>query len=104
MPHGLAVLNGLGFALAWSKEKKLISQKNFERIFQTDLTKLIPRDKALAKVLSQLKDVESIISQDKKRTNKLGIKFIFVQDAGKTKVIPVTVDEIVAEIQRQGQL
>jgi 3-dehydroquinate synthase len=104
MAHGLAVLYGLGFALAWSKEKKMISQKNYERIFQTDLTKLIPREKTLAKVLSQLKDVEAIISQDKKRTNKMAIKFIFIQDVGKPKMLPVSVEEIIAEIQRQGQI
>lgn len=103
MPHGKAVLYGLGFALAWSKNRKILSQKNFDRIFETDLNKLIPRDKDLAKVLNQLKEVEAVLAQDKKRTNNMSIKYIFVQDPGKIKIQQVTVDEIVTEIKRQGQ-
>lgn len=104
MPHGLAVLHGLGFALQWSRERKLLSQKSFDRLFQTDLTKLIPRGEKLASVLKKLDHVEEALAQDKKRANNRMIRFIFVQDAGKTKIQQVGVDEIVKEIRRQSEL
>lgn len=104
MPHGLAVLHGLGFALQWSRERKLLSQKSFDRLFQTDLTKLIPRGAKLASILKKLENVEEALAQDKKRANNRMIRFIFVQDAGKTKIQQVGVDEILEEIRRQSEL
>ncbi len=104
MPHGLAVLYGLGFALQWSRERKLLSQKSFDRLFQTDLTKLIPRGAKLASILKKLENVEEALAQDKKRATNRMIRFIFVQDPGKTKIQQVGLDEILKEIRRQSEL
>lgn len=101
MAHGVAVLYGLGFALTWSLERKLISEKNLNKLLSYDLMKLIPIGEDLNKVLLRLTDIEQLLSRDKKRTQNMMLKFVFVQDAGKLKIQSVSIEEIQNEIKRQ---
>jgi 3-dehydroquinate synthase len=86
--HGRAVLYGLGFALEWSRAKKLL--KNFSAE--------IPEHKSY---LQTLRDPARYLGQDKKRVSESKLRFIFLKKPGKPIIQSVTIPEILKEIERQ---
>lgn len=101
--HGTAVLWGLGFALQWSLHRKVIDQKQMAEILSSPLGFLIPTSSELRKNLKKLKRAKKYLLQDKKKSGKNSLKFIFVHKIGQTRIESVFVDDILNEIKRQSQ-
>lgn len=88
--HGMSVLLGLGFAQEWGLHLGITEQKFVD----------IPSHQG---ALKKIKNLKSILLQDKKRSGKGLINFVFIERPGKVIRKAVLVDEIVLEAQRQMQ-
>lgn len=86
--HGRSVLYGLGFALEWSKSKKLLK----------NLPLTISDHKPY---LQTLRDPARFLSQDKKRVSESKLRFIFLKKPGQPVIQSVSIPEILQEIERQ---
>lgn len=94
LPHGRAILAGLGFALQWSQHRKFLkSESLLELPFLVDHKKFLKR----------LRNSEKYLKQDKKRIGGGKVRFIFLQQPGKTVIQSVLVNDILAEMKRQSQ-
>lgn len=104
LPHGLAVAQGLRFALHFSTQKGLLPAAKRDwllgllqhRLGLPDLQPFlthIPRDLFV-----------SLLSQDKKRSGEKTVRFVFVCDVGQPVVKDVTLEELTTEACRQGVL
>ncbi len=103
LPHGEAVLAGLGFALQYSVHKKILSHKEYRKIKTMPLSDYILTDSKLAILLSKIKNPKAALLQDKKMNAKKSIRFIFLRKVGQGVVLSVTIDELIAEIKRQSK-
>ena len=95
IPHGEAVLRGLGFCLYFSLEKGLISNKNFE-----ELKQLIPPQKKLKKIPPAL--FKKWIMRDKKSIGLKSLNFVFIKKPGLVVSKPVAVRDIIRSARKQG--
>jgi 3-dehydroquinate synthase len=98
MSHGVAVQQGLCFALNWSLQNKLMTKKTHHLIFDV-FTKFEIHQK-----LDQisLKNTESILLKDKKNLGNSKVNFIFLKSFGKVIREPVKISDLVIEMRRQG--
>lgn len=108
-PHGEAVLQGIYFSLAWSRERGLLSQRNYQTIIDQMSVNLGLRDRALALAEQRpfrltRKRMEQALMADKKRRGEGEARFIFVRAPGQTLVRQVQLSEILDEAARQGWL
>jgi len=106
IPHGTAVLAGLGFSLQWSVQKGLLSQAHCEEILKSRQGKKIPTGRDLSLLLRKLSSknkLRDLLLQDKKRKDGQEIRFVFVCRPGKTIIRSMPVREIEAEILRQSR-
>jgi 3-dehydroquinate synthase len=91
--HGLAVLAGLGFALEWSRQLKILKDPELLKI---------PYLQNHKDWLRKIKNPEKYLKQDKKRVGGGKVRFIFLQKPGKTVIQAVEVADIVSEMKRQA--
>lgn len=96
VPHGLAVGLGTRFALQWSRDRWGFDLRAVESWG-------LPAEADLRKALRRLKDPRTSLVQDKKRSVHGKVRFIFMQELGRPRIEDVTVDEILAEIERQSR-
>ncbi len=94
LSHGQSVMVGLGFALRWSQQLKILKSKEILEV------PLLAESDQWIKELTQ---PEKFLSQDKKRVSGGKIRFIFLEKPGKPVIRAVTVPQILKEIQRQSQ-
>ena len=102
--HGLAVAQGLHFALKWSLQRDLLAvEEYFEISFFLRESLGLPCwvDSGKWRPIRE-KEALKFLVQDKKRVSKEKIQFIFVKGWGKTNCQPITVREILKEARRQG--
>ncbi len=88
LSHGQAVLMGLGFALEWSRFKKILKS------FLAGIPDHRPN-------LRRLQNPTHYLSQDKKRVGDSKLRFIFLEKPGKPVIKSVSILEILKEIERQ---
>lgn len=99
--HGVAVGQGLFFALEFSERLGLISSRDMDRALrllstQLGLTPELPRKPIAA---SRFKD---LLLQDKKKSGRSDVTFIFLRGFGKPERRSVPIRELVDEGRRQG--
>ncbi len=100
-PHGIAVAEGLRFAIEWSRELNFLrTQEAAELSF--DVLSILPRGQCgKNKYIPRAKFLRLLL-QDKKATSKNKIAFVFVKGFGKPFIKEVTVSQIIHEAERQG--
>lgn len=103
LPHGLAVLYGLEFALNWSMNSKRL-KANLHLIYTNkinEILKLYPRPPKIQKTR-----LESLILQDKKRTgsksNTPQVLYIFIKKASQVDPQIIQVQDFIQEAIRQN--
>lgn len=103
--HGLAVLQGMAFALYWSREKKLMEMSYFEQCRELIQKYLDTEDlNSAAAYKFDESELIDLLAQDKKRTQKDQINFIFMTGPSEVSVQTVTIGDLVKEAKRQGYL
>jgi 3-dehydroquinate synthase len=110
LPHGVAVLAGLQFALEWSYEKGFMSQKEYLKLMQAKFWKkaVQAKQKSVWKNLSMMallserpQSFMHYLEQDKKKTSSKKLRFVFLKSPGKPVIAEVPLTEFVPEIARQ---
>lgn len=105
MPHGLAVAYGLIFAMIYSRFLRDCSARDLENIFRHPAWRAFLPSAFHQRSLSIAPArVRALLLKDKKRTREERLRFVFVKRMGKPVIREVSVDEIVAEVQRQKKL
>lgn len=99
--HGQAVAQGLFFAIVFSLRRKLLSLKEAERAFRLLSTKLGLEPERPSKPLRPTR-VRDLLLQDKKKSGREEVVFIFMKRFGRVERVSVPIKEIVREGQRQG--
>ncbi len=103
-PHGDAVLQGIFFALEWSRKRAELSQPLFDQIHETIASKF---DRVVATELKwyrppNAKTMMKWLQADKKINDKGEILFVFLRNIGKPVLQQVTVEELLEEAKRQN--
>lgn len=103
LPHGTAVAQGLFFALEFSERRG-----SLESVARTRAMKLLSERMGLRPEPPKRKLSESrfrsLLLQDKKRSGKKDVTFIFLRGIGQPERVSVSIDELVREARRQGLL
>lgn len=102
LPHGIAVAQGLRFALAWSAARGQLSASAHDEICHWLAARFALHD--LLPTLPKLAQARftQVLVQDKKRTNDSSLQFVFVSGRGQVATQPVRVQDVVREAIRQG--
>ena len=100
-PHGVCVLLGLQFALRWSYQRKMTSEKDFVQI--SELLNSVSITQNLNSALKKLstKKALQLLLKDKKLTTQSKLDFIFIKGVGKCERHSVPATDIIREIERQ---
>lgn len=105
MPHGLSVAYGLAFACAYSRAQKICTEKDYEKIISQPLWGLFLPSAVYSRCLNIPEArLEKFLLQDKKRTRKTDLRFIFLRGVGKPVIREVSVKEVLREVRRQKDL
>ena len=102
--HGDSVLQGLFFALEWSRYRGDLSQNTHEQITGV-LREKFERTPACELNWYRKPGKKAIISslrEDKKMDEKGQILFVFLKDIGKALLKPVPIKDLISEAKRQG--
>ncbi|MBK7962405.1 MAG: hypothetical protein IPK04_15200 [Bdellovibrionales bacterium] len=102
--HGIAVGQGLFFALEWSYHRGYLTKAflHSARVFLEEKLSLRPWP-AQQKTLGR-KDFHQLLLKDKKREKSSSLQFIFLRGMGRPLRKLVTLDELTNEAARQGIL
>ena len=110
LPHGVAVLAGLQFALEWSYERGLMSESDYLKLMQARFWQKAVKAKLQSswKNLSMLALLnerpaifQNYLQQDKKKSNARKLRFIFLKKPGHPVIQEVGLHEFSPEIIRQ---
>jgi 3-dehydroquinate synthase len=99
-PHGLAVAQGLRFAVEWSWSSGRLKPKDFLKVSR-QLENLLPPPPAVERSLSAAA-ARSLLASDKKAAGGAKVRFVFVKGLGRATREEVKLDELLAEAQEQG--
>lgn len=105
LAHGVAVGQGLIFALNWSEHQGYFRGGNLETVLGLLRDKtgfLQPRDFVKAHRSMSRSKLAKIISEDKKLTDARHLNFIFLEKVGVPFRKVVTLESLLTETQRQG--
>lgn len=102
LPHGVAVAQGLYFALHFSAKKGFLSGTDCDRLLRllADRFALLDRRGLLPPI--PYGQFVGLLSQDKKRTSEHSVRFVFLRGLGIPDVQPVALSELAAEAISQG--
>lgn len=105
IPHGVAVGQGLIFALQWSHHQGFLSAAKMDEAIQFLTNRvgfLLPKNFARQHRAMSRSRLMKIISEDKKLTDARHLSFVFLEDVGVPfrKVVPL--ESFLTETQRQG--
>ncbi len=103
-PHGDSVLQGLFFALEWSRYRGDLPQNLYEQITGVlrDKFERVPAHELNWYRKPGKRAITSFLREDKKMDEEGRILFIFLKTIGKTLAKPVLIDDLVSEAKRQG--
>lgn len=100
-PHGICVLLGLQFSARWSFHLGVLNQKDFFKISMLiDSLELNENLNFALKKINKNKII-SLLSKDKKLTEKNRLDFIFIKKIGSCERQPVAISKILEEVKRQ---
>lgn len=105
LAHGVAVAQGLLFAIAWSAHQGYLrggAHEDLSKLLVEKLKLLPPRDFARANRPMSRSRLERYVNEDKKLTDTRHLSFIFLEGAGKPYRKVVTLESFLTETQRQG--
>jgi 3-dehydroquinate synthase len=105
IPHGVAVGQGLVFAINWSQHQGFlpaVKAKEALDFLIEGVGFLPPKEFARAHKSMSRSKLHKIISEDKKLTDTRHFTFIFLEDIGKPYRKVVTLESFLTETQRQG--
>jgi 3-dehydroquinate synthase len=110
IPHGVAILAGLQFALDWSYQRGFMTEKEYLKLMHAPFW----RKAVKAKLQSEWKNLNMLallsekpmvflhyLQQDKKKSNAQNLRFVFLQKPGAPVISEVSLQEFPAEIHRQ---
>lgn len=102
LPHGLAVAQGLHFALSVSRKRGFLAETDLQYLeaMMSERFGLSDRRKQLAKI-PQRRFVE-LLSQDKKRTSDAAIRFVVVEQIGQVRTVELSLAELCELAIEQG--
>lgn len=102
VPHGVAVAQGLRFALDWSLDTEILSGREHARLLEwlERCFALLDRRDLFPPIAEDR--FRQILRADKKRVADDAIRFVFLAGRGQPQVQLMTTDAIVAEAKRQG--
>jgi 3-dehydroquinate synthase len=103
IPHGIAVLFGLAFAIEWSRERGVMSSKNYYEIRLSEMGSYLPDRFDLKKILRRTKKSKRFLLQDKKISKSGKIRFIFLSAPGVPRIKEIEVTELIREMARQSR-
>ncbi len=101
VPHGLAVLMGVDFAVRWSARKPSQARVVNPNL-RMQMLKLLETQSFKTPKLTR-NQIEKRFLKDKKSKNKK-VDFVFIKSPGRPFIRPVTLSQFLAECQRQGIL
>ncbi len=105
IPHGIAVLYGLAFALVFSREQGYCSNSNYEKMISHPLwAHYLPSRLYLQSLSLSKTQIQKRLQQDKKRDQALQIRFIFLKATGHPVIHSIPISKILKEVARQRQL
>ena len=105
LAHGVAVGQGLIFALNWSEHQGYFRGENLDEVISLLVEKtgfLVPRDFVKAHRPMSRSKLAKIIAEDKKLTDTRHMSFVFLDKVGEPFRKVVTLESMLAETQRQG--
>lgn len=102
LPHGLAVAEGLRFAIHFSTTRGLLSEAERNRMLDWLGTRF-----GFLELRPQLERIPQsrfikLLIQDKKRAAADSLRFVFVRGLGQVEVTPIHILELTSEAARQG--
>lgn len=112
LPHGVAVLAGIQFALDWSYQRGVMTEKDYLQLMHAKFWKRSVAAKLQGpwkklNMLGLLSDPPIMfmryLEQDKKRSTAKSLRYIFLQKPGKPLIAEVDFEDFPAEIRRQSQ-
>ena len=104
--HGDSVLQGIFFALEWSRSRGDLSDNLHKQILKVISEKFdrIPANELPWYKKPSHKAFTKLINADKKIAISGKLNFVFLKNIGKASVKPVEVDELIEEAKRQNWL
>lgn len=104
LPHGLAVAQGLHFALHFSSHRGLLDAHDLQQLVELLTLRfgLASRSRELPPI-PQSQFVQ-LLTQDKKRASQNSVYFVLVRGLGQVMTADVSIAELIAEANRQGYL
>lgn len=102
LPHGLAVAYGLVFAVSFSRAAGLCSEASYRRVIAHPLWGLFVPSPVYLRCLSiSSSRIRRLLLQDKKRSGRGMVRFIFVAGMGRPLIREVAVEDLLREVKRQ---
>lgn len=95
LPHGIAVGVGLQLALELSYKNNFISKKDYLKLVQAPIMKNILYYRAVKKLPQTV--LKAGLTQDKKRSIKNSVNFVFIKKAGQVFVRSMEINQLVSE-------
>jgi 3-dehydroquinate synthase len=102
IPHGLAVLLGVAFAIEWSFARGVMSSKSYYEIRLSGMGSYLPDRFELKKLLKKIKQPQKFLLQDKKIATDRKIRFVLLKSPGKPIIESLSVQELLSEMDRQA--
>lgn len=100
LAHGVAVAQGLFFALEWSRARGDLRARDFARA-QALLTEVCGLDRLAAGRLPTVAQARRLLVLDKKRAAAGQVTFVFLRGFGRPVRRDVAIDEVLKELARQ---
>jgi 3-dehydroquinate synthase len=110
LPHGVAILAGLQFAMEWSYQQGYMNQTDYLKLMQAKFWQkaVSAKQKSSWKNLSMLgllaekpQSFVRYLEQDKKKTSSKKLRFVFLKNPGKPVIAEVLLQDFIPEISRQ---
>ena len=102
--HGDSVLQGIFFALKWSREKGILSKSLYSEIFDVITQKFdrVPATQLQWYKKPSSKKMAKLLEADKKLDANGRLNFVFLKRLGETVVRPVPLTDLLDEAKRQN--
>lgn len=104
LPHGESIAQGVLFALEWSRSRKTCTPAAYAKMHDlvTDRFGIQPLTSMRAMHKVPRDEFLRLVERDKKRLSESRIHEVFLAGFGRPKLVPVKIENVVAEATRQG--
>lgn len=110
LPHGVAVLAGLQFALEWSYQQGFMRQPEYLKLMRAPFWKKAVQAKLrsvwknlnmMALLSEEPQKFLHYLEQDKKKTSTQNLHFVFLKSPGHPLIVELPVKDVLREVARQ---